>query len=149
MGLGQLRGPSWLTGTPRNCPNQISIVAHDGSQVNGFRMGNSPQGLKPAFLLAANGTAEEAAEELSIRRPAPQGAIDFGGLAVSLKRYPDTKPSLPAACEAVPFPKLSMGPVLTGTIFPAGRLSPRGLFLWRPWREFCRRRWLAWDRRGA
>ena len=30
MGLGQLRGPSWLTGTPRNCPNQISIVAHDG-----------------------------------------------------------------------------------------------------------------------
>src|SRR5208282_4071961 len=31
MGLGQLRGPSWLTDTPRNCPNQISIVTHHGS----------------------------------------------------------------------------------------------------------------------
>src|SRR5271157_6005582 len=39
MGLGQLRGGSWLTNPPRNCPNQISIVAHDGSYVNGFRSG--------------------------------------------------------------------------------------------------------------
>jgi hypothetical protein len=39
IGLGQLRGPSWWTDTPRNCPKQISIVmvAHDGSYVNGFR----------------------------------------------------------------------------------------------------------------
>src|SRR5208337_983273 len=37
MGLGQLRGPSWLTDPPRNCPNQISIVARDGSYVNEFR----------------------------------------------------------------------------------------------------------------
>jgi hypothetical protein len=37
MGLGQLRGPSWLTDPPRNCPNQISIVTHCGSYVNGFR----------------------------------------------------------------------------------------------------------------
>ena len=37
MGLGQLRGPSWLTNTPRNCPNQISIVTRDGAYVNGFR----------------------------------------------------------------------------------------------------------------
>jgi hypothetical protein len=36
MGLGQLRGASWLTDTPRNCPNQISIVTHDGAYVNGF-----------------------------------------------------------------------------------------------------------------
>ena len=50
-----------------------------------------PQGLKPAFLAVAGGTAEEAAEKLNIRRPAPKGAIDFEGLAVSLKRYPDTK----------------------------------------------------------
>jgi hypothetical protein len=46
----------------------------------------------PAFLLGLNGTAEQAAEKLNIRRPAPKGAIDFEGLAVSLKRYPDTKP---------------------------------------------------------
>ena len=37
MGLGQLRGPSWLTDPPRNCPNQISIVTRYGSYVNGFR----------------------------------------------------------------------------------------------------------------
>jgi hypothetical protein len=36
--------------------------------------------------------AKQAAEKLNIRRPAPKGAIAFEGLAVSLKRYPDTKP---------------------------------------------------------
>jgi hypothetical protein len=41
-------------------------------------------------LLALNGTAEEAAEKADLRRSAPKGAIDFEGLAVSLKRYPDT-----------------------------------------------------------
>jgi hypothetical protein len=66
MGLGQLRGPSWLTDTPRNCPNQISIVivAHDRSYVNGFRSrisitdgceerGNVPSvpGFRPRFSL--------------------------------------------------------------------------------------------------
>jgi hypothetical protein len=30
----------------------------------------------------------------NIGRAAPKGAIDFEGLAVSLKRYPDTKPVL-------------------------------------------------------
>ena len=39
MGLGQLRGPSWLADAPRNCPNQISIVAHDGAYVNDFDHG--------------------------------------------------------------------------------------------------------------
>jgi hypothetical protein len=51
-----------------------------------------PQGLKPAFFQALNGTAEEAAEKVSIGRAAPKGAINSEGLAVSLKRYPDTKP---------------------------------------------------------
>jgi hypothetical protein len=59
--------------------------------MNSFRVGRrGPQGLKPAFLLALNGTAEEAAEKADLRRSAPKGAIDFEGLAVSLKRYPDT-----------------------------------------------------------
>jgi len=30
MGLGQLRGPSRLTGTPQHCPNQESIIASGG-----------------------------------------------------------------------------------------------------------------------
>jgi hypothetical protein len=34
--------------------------------------------------------AEEAAEKADLRRSAPKGAFDFEGLAVSLKRYPDT-----------------------------------------------------------
>jgi hypothetical protein len=33
MGLGQLRGSSWWTGTPRNYPNQISIIPHGGLEV--------------------------------------------------------------------------------------------------------------------
>jgi hypothetical protein len=36
-------------------------------------------------------TAKEVAEEVDIRRSAPKGAFDFERLAVSLKRYPDTK----------------------------------------------------------
>jgi hypothetical protein len=34
---------------------------------------------------------KEVAEEVDIRRSAPKGAFDFERLAVSLKRYPDTK----------------------------------------------------------
>jgi len=34
MGLGQLRGPSWETGTPLNCPNQEFIVAAGGLEVS-------------------------------------------------------------------------------------------------------------------
>src|SRR5271167_352742 len=41
----------------------------------------------------------------SFRCPAPKGASDLGVLAVSLKRYPDTKLESSAACEAMPFPK--------------------------------------------
>jgi len=33
MGLGQLRGPSWETGTPLNCNNQMAIVALGGLEV--------------------------------------------------------------------------------------------------------------------
>ena len=33
MGLGQLRGPSWETGTPLDCPNQMAIVALDWLEV--------------------------------------------------------------------------------------------------------------------
>ena len=36
--------------------------------------------------------AEQDAEKLNVRPSAPKGAIDFEGLAVSLKRYPDTNP---------------------------------------------------------
>jgi hypothetical protein len=42
--------------------------------------------------------AKQFAEKLEIRRSAPKGAIDFEGLAVSLKRYPDTKLSFSANC---------------------------------------------------
>ena len=34
----------------------------------------------------------EAAEKVGCRGPAPKGASISGGIAVSLKRYPDTKP---------------------------------------------------------
>ena len=37
------------------------------------------------------------AEKVKIRRPAPKGAVDFEALAVSLKRYPDTKLSFRTA----------------------------------------------------
>jgi hypothetical protein len=57
-----------------------------------FGSDGASQGLKPAFLLAHGGTAEEAAEKANSRCPAPKGAFDFEGLPVSLKRYPDTKP---------------------------------------------------------
>jgi hypothetical protein len=43
------------------------------------------------------------AEKLEIQQPAPKGAVDFEGLAVSLKRYPDTNPSFSADCKAPPF----------------------------------------------
>jgi hypothetical protein len=41
------------------------------------------------------------AEKLEIQQPAPEGAVDFEELAVSLKRYPDTRPSFSANCKAV------------------------------------------------
>jgi hypothetical protein len=49
------------------------------------------QRLKAHSTRSAFGTPKQAAEKLNIRRPAPKGAFDFEGLAVSLKRYPDTK----------------------------------------------------------
>lgn len=35
------------------------------------------------------------------------------------------------------------------TPFPVGQQVPDGLFLWPPFLEFCRRRWLVWNRRGV
>src|SRR5260370_32138494 len=40
------------------------------------------------------------AEKVRFRRPAPKGASDSEGLAVSLKRYPDTNQSFSANCKA-------------------------------------------------
>ena len=57
--------------------------------------GQIPQGLKPSVYGDRSGTAEEAAEKVKLRRPAPKGAIDFEGLVVSLNRYPDTRPEFP------------------------------------------------------
>jgi hypothetical protein len=37
------------------------------------------------------GIAEQLAEKVDIRCPAPKGASDFEELTLSLKRYPDTK----------------------------------------------------------
>ena len=45
--------------------------------------------------------AKQFAEKLEIQHLAPKGAVDPEGLAVSLKRYPDTKPSCSANCKAV------------------------------------------------
>jgi hypothetical protein len=41
---------------------------------------------------SATSAAKEAAEKVDFGAAAPKGACDFEGLAVSLKRYPDTKP---------------------------------------------------------
>jgi hypothetical protein len=73
---------------------------------------------KARILLVLNGTAEECAEKVDIRRSAPKGAFVFELVAVSLKRYPDTKLEffrslLKPACllalggtaKAVPFPR--------------------------------------------
>jgi hypothetical protein len=62
-----------------------------------------PQG--PAYFSALDGEGGQAAEKVDIRPSAPKGAIDFEGLAASLKRCPDTNLSFSAACEAVPYPK--------------------------------------------
>jgi hypothetical protein len=44
--------------------------------------------------------AQEYAEELEIRDPAPEGVTDVEALAASLKRCPDTKPSFSANSQA-------------------------------------------------
>jgi hypothetical protein len=48
---------------------------------------------KPARIEISQQPAapKQAAEEVDSRRPAPKGAFDFERLAVSLKRYPDTR----------------------------------------------------------
>jgi len=73
------------------------IMSDDGLTgecfTNALQLGRHvAQGLRPAFCWALNGTAEQAAEKVDIRCPAPKGAIDFEGFTASLKRCPDTKP---------------------------------------------------------
>ncbi len=89
------------TQTPRPSPTLFAKYAKK-DEPPGRR--ERPQGLKPAFLLGLGGTAEQAAEKVAVRRPAPKGASDFEELTVSLKRYPDTNLSFSAGSEAVPFP---------------------------------------------
>ncbi|MBZ5663502.1 MAG: hypothetical protein LAO30_02770 [Acidobacteriia bacterium] len=43
--------------------------------------------------------AEQIAEKVEIQHPAPKGESDYEGVAVSLKRYPDTKPGPSAKWE--------------------------------------------------
>src|SRR5208282_6726126 len=58
---------------------------------------------KAACVAGSDGMAEQAAEKVAVRRPAPKGASDFEELTVSLKRYPDTNLSFSAACKVVTF----------------------------------------------
>src|SRR5208282_6640159 len=53
---------------------------------------------KAACVAGSDGMAEQAAEKVAVRRPAPKGVSDFEELTVSLKRYPDTNLSFSAAC---------------------------------------------------
>jgi hypothetical protein len=74
---------------------------------SGFRDGvwrAPPAAMKPGAVVTPDGMAEEAAEKVDSLRPAPKGASDADELTVSLKRYPDTRPSFSASCEAVPYP---------------------------------------------
>jgi tetratricopeptide (TPR) repeat protein len=71
-------------------------------------LGARPSGAKAWRRCRSCGTA---AEKAGIRRPAPKGASEFEELAVSLKRYPDTKHDAPirnasfsAASAASPSP---------------------------------------------
>jgi len=84
---------------------EVDPEGGNGRLISGLSLGEVPQGLKPALFQGLNGTAEEAAEKLDVGCPAPKGASVIEGLAVSLKRYPDTKPEFPAACAAVLYPK--------------------------------------------
>jgi hypothetical protein len=53
---------------------------------------------KLVVFAAIPSAAKQLAEKVDIRCPAPKGASDFEELTVSLKRYPDTKPSFSATC---------------------------------------------------
>jgi len=64
MDLGQLRGPSWETGTPLNCPNQTAIVALGGLEVcdGGHRSFVMKKGRRPGL--------SEGLDMLSLQAPA-------------------------------------------------------------------------------
>jgi hypothetical protein len=70
------------------------------SRLNSFEIN-----LPGISVLAMSGTASQAAEKVDSLRPAPKGASDSDELTVSLKRYPDTRPSFSARCEAVAYPR--------------------------------------------
>jgi len=73
---------------------------------------SGPQGLKPAFLAAPSGTAEEAAEKVESATSAAKAADGDKGLIAALKRCATQKLIFSAACKAVPYPKPFMRPVL-------------------------------------
>src|SRR5271165_37171 len=106
-----LVGYSTMSFPKKQCLVSLDAVRADAHGVGtGFTNGlasrvPNPQGLKPALLAGLSGTAEQFAEKVRIQQPAPEGAIDFERLAVSLKRYPDTNPGFSANCEAAPHPK--------------------------------------------
>jgi hypothetical protein len=62
--------------------------SQDGSEE---RLGHLGMQDPSTWCQSASYTTKEATEKLDTRRPGPKGAIDFERLAVSLKRYPDTK----------------------------------------------------------
>jgi len=65
-----------------------------------------PSGARSATL--CNDVAarlKQAAEKVDSAASAPKGACDFARLTVSLKRYPDTKPSFSASCKSRALPK--------------------------------------------
>ncbi len=47
--------------------------------------------IKSFLICCPYGAAEQVAEKVGSLCPAPKGASDFEGRAVSLKRYPDTE----------------------------------------------------------
>jgi hypothetical protein len=59
-----------------------------GAEIPAVQIGGSDAWI---VIVSQPATAKEVAEEVDIRSSAAQGAFDFERLAVSLKRYPDTK----------------------------------------------------------
>jgi hypothetical protein len=54
MGLGQLRGPSWETGTILHCPNQISSAQNPDFKELMAKHGYSHAGLWSILIIAAD-----------------------------------------------------------------------------------------------
>jgi hypothetical protein len=81
---------------------------------------SGPQWLKSAFLEALSGTGEEAAEKVESATSAAKAADGDKGLIAALKRCATQKLNFSAACEAVPYPKPFMRPVLDSLTLTSG-----------------------------